>query len=446
MEIMTPIRDQISTDSARTFITALFDKAKKLNDHRMYSIVLYSQGIWQRVRFDDLAGGIEILKSGLEYAEKFDCTNEKVELLIELGIEHKDIGLFEKGFSYFMMANDIIKQDPTKILRAADFIVLIGDFYYRLGYYEKAAEYFSSLPVYGDTQIDDWHKGNYYNTAGLTFKKLKQYDMALDYFNKSLEIMSRGKGNPIWIALITGNIGSVYYERGERDKAIPLMEKDMSMSYSTGSFASAANAAQFLGKIYLEKKDYQRAEGFYYRALLIDQKGSRLSLVRDVNEGLAKLYEKKGSTTKALAHYRKFIVLRDSMDRMNKVDELKRLELKHQYERKEQERLAQIEKLRQQQEATERKQYAIVLGGMSLIALMSLGFYANRQRMKRKRVEIEKELELNKQALQNYTDRLIQKTNLIEELNQQLDNIRSMGGRNIDVDTELVTQLIDSTI
>jgi tetratricopeptide (TPR) repeat protein len=292
MEIMTPLRDKLPAAEGDAHIQRMLSLANDLEDKRMYAFVLYAQAIWHRVKFDDLNGSIPMLHAALAYAEANKCINEKAEILLELGVQYKDVGFMEKGFDYFMKANEMIRTDADKIMRAADFIVYIGDFYYRLGYYEKAAEFFLKYDQFGDGVIDDWHLANYYNTAGLTFKKLRQYDQAIEHFNKSLEIVQRDSIYT-WFGLLAGNIGSVYYDMGDVNKAIPLLEKDLQLSYESNSFASAANASQFLAKIFLERGDFGKAENYYHQALDIDKKSPRLTLAKDVNEGLYNLYKKR---------------------------------------------------------------------------------------------------------------------------------------------------------
>jgi DNA-binding CsgD family transcriptional regulator len=145
-------------------------------------------------------------------------------------------------------------------------------------------------------------------------------------------------------------------------------------------------------------------------------------------------------------YHEQFVTLRDSLERQNKVEQLKRLELKFQYEKSEQERQAEINSLQQEQAASQKTQYAIIAGALLLLISIGLLFYAYRQRSQRKQVVTELELESNRKELVHYTERLIQKTNLVEELNQQLDNIRAMGEGKLDDRTELLSKLIDSTI
>lgn len=445
MNIMTPIRDKVPTEEGQQHIKRMLELATELDDKRMYAYVLYAEGIWHRVKFDDLSGAIPMLLTALEYAEENNCINEKAEILIELGVQYKDLGFMEKGFGYLMQANDMIRTDADKILRAGDFIVYIGDFYYRMGYYEKAAEFFLMYSEFGGLVVDDWHQANYYNTAGLTFKKLKQYDRAIEHFKKSLAIVERDSIYT-WVGLLAGNIGSVYYDMGDVEKAIPLLEKDLDLSFKSGAYASAANASRFLAKIFLEKGDTKNAEKYYQQALAINKREPRMTLDKDVNEGLYNLFRKTGKTIQALMHHETFVALKDSIEKQSKVEQLKRLELKHLYEKKEQERLTQIEALNQEKIAYRNMQRATTVGALMVIVIIGLAFYAHRQRSQRKRISMQQELELNKKELQYYTEKLLQKTNLVEELNQQLDNIKVIGGIGVDKKTELLMQLIDSTI
>ena len=92
------------------------------------------------------------------------------------------------------------------------------------------------------------------------------------------------------------------------------------------------------------------------------------------------------------------------------------------------------------------KQRATIVGAVLILSLVAVVFYANRQRMVKNRELLKQELEFNKRKLDLELSRLIQKTNLVEDLQQQIEALTNSAGRENDEKNQLLNQLLESTI
>ena len=74
-------------------------------------------------------------------------------------------------------------------------------------------------------------KGNLYNSLGnLYLDYLKDYDLAYEYYNTSLEIFQKIDKNSIAIPIILSNIGIVLEEKKQRFQAISTYKKSIKLA------------------------------------------------------------------------------------------------------------------------------------------------------------------------------------------------------------------------
>ncbi|HOZ86157.1 MAG TPA: sensor histidine kinase [Bacteroidia bacterium] len=130
--------------------------------------------------------------------------------------------------------------------------------YYHLGLIEKAIQErrkeFNRLDFKTDTNA----LVSYYNDIGVFYNVLKQSDSAEFYFVKAkwlLEKMRYPAINEMFInffkALVDGNLGLAYYNKGRTQDAIPLLKRDIYFSMKSNNFESALNSQLLLIRCYI---------------------------------------------------------------------------------------------------------------------------------------------------------------------------------------------------
>ncbi len=91
---------------------------------------------------------------------------------------------------------------------------------------------------------------NAWNTIGLSYEKLDVYDSAFWAFDKALEICQQ-LDLPFWEGLIKGNQGDVYFAQGRYAEAKAMLWKDVEASRVAEIWDNAANSLQWISRINL---------------------------------------------------------------------------------------------------------------------------------------------------------------------------------------------------
>jgi tetratricopeptide (TPR) repeat protein len=132
--------------------------------------------------------------------------------------------------------------------------------------YERAFSIAKRSPA-----INDHSKVLYLNNIGSVFKLLNNYDKALTYFRKALDIaLTRFPPTHPDIANIYQNIGSLYFDKREFDSAIGYLSKSLDIRRLSllPDHPSIANIHYNLSKVYTELSQWN--EAIYHGHLAVD--------------------------------------------------------------------------------------------------------------------------------------------------------------------------------
>ncbi|CAF0851414.1 unnamed protein product [Adineta steineri] len=190
-------------------------------------------------------------------------------------------------------------------------------YYNQLGYvkddqgdYEKAIWYYEKGLEIKQKTLPSNHPSlaTSYNNIGLVYKKMEEYSKALSYYEKSLEIRQKSlPSNHPDLATSYNNIGNVYDSMGEYSKALSYHEKALEIRQKTlpSNHPSLATSYNNIGLVYSEMGEYSKALSYYEKALEIRQKTLPLnhpSLATSYNN-IGLVYNKTGEYSKALSYY-----------------------------------------------------------------------------------------------------------------------------------------------
>tara|TARA_R110002012_G_scaffold252147_1_gene430349 strand:- start:150735 stop:152711 length:1977 start_codon:yes stop_codon:yes gene_type:complete len=90
-----------------------------------------------------------------------------------------------------------------------------------------------------------------YEIKGIAYRRTHRFDDALINIDKAVKLSSV-LNDSVRLALNNGNKATIYYEKGDYNLAIPLLEKDFETSINAGVYNSGMNALIYLCWIYLE--------------------------------------------------------------------------------------------------------------------------------------------------------------------------------------------------
>lgn len=320
--------------------------------------------------------------------------------------------LREVGFDHVPGIANIFSETANFYYTLGDFDNARGNLRFALKYQPKA----SRIRV------------NIMNTIGLTYRNDGQYNTAMSYFNNTLNMASAIK-DTVWIAIAKGNIGSVYFLQHQYKKALPLVEEDYRQSLKFDQKLNSAIALLRLirinidcGKIKLAVLQLDTVDRILlnYRENVLTQRVQYYELKAEVTERLGKLAE-------ATQYRDTSEKLRDSVAKRDNITAIERVRLQWVIEKSREE----FDNLKKSAKVDSFKQNTIIVVLLLLIIITVLIY--NRQRLKAKKdkellasekLRVDEELKNAILVLRGYTENLMQKNILIEEIKTELENIQ----------------------
>jgi tetratricopeptide (TPR) repeat protein len=301
-----------------------------------------------------------------------------------------------------------------------------ANFYYSLGDFDNARENLRHAlryqPIVSGTRI------NIINTIGLTYRNAGQYKIAMGYFNNALH-MAQFVKDSVWIAIATGNIGSIYLSQQQYDKALPLIQADYSQSLKYKQTRNSAIALLRLIHISIYRGNLKLA------GLELDTADKLLlKTSEDVLAQRVQYYELKAMLSERLNNVAKAILyrdisesLRDSVAKRDNLTAIERVRLQWIMEKSHEE----FNNLKKSAQVEAFKQNTVIIV-LSLLIVITVLIY-NRQRLKAKKdkelmalekLRVDEELKNATLALHGYTERLMQKNILIDEIKTELESVQ----------------------
>jgi two-component system NarL family sensor kinase len=152
-------------------------------------------------------------------------------------------------------------------------------------YYLKAIEGFEKS---GETQ----YLNILYQSMGVLFESLKQYDMAHRYHDKSIALSARIKDS-LTLSSELVNKAIAYTMEKKMDEALPLLQQAIAIMQLNGYTAQEASALINLGNLYRKKKQYPQASEAFKRSVALSEKLD-YAMAATALSGLAVVYDDMG--------------------------------------------------------------------------------------------------------------------------------------------------------
>ncbi|CAF1386165.1 unnamed protein product [Adineta steineri] len=177
------------------------------------------------------------------------------------------------------------------------------DFEKAIWYFEKALEICRKIHPSNHP-----HLGTSYNNIGGVYDKMGEYSKALSFYEKALEINQKTlPSNHHHLASSYNNIGNVYNNMGEYLKALSSHKKSLEIYQKTllSNHPLLAGLYNNIGSMYHKMGEYSRALSFYEKAVQINQKtlpSNHPNLATSYNN-IGLVYNNMKEYSKALSYY-----------------------------------------------------------------------------------------------------------------------------------------------
>ena len=206
------------------------------------------------------------------------------------------------------------KEEIQRMANAAHDAFLKGN---REGY-EAGIKLLEQVLVKGQAIHDEGIIANIYSNLGICYKGLGQFEKALDYDNRALEMqIKRGKQSAIARSL--NNLSTLYSDLGQNDKALEYGLRTLQIREKLDNQEDIANSLINLGTFYEALGEYDKPQDFYSPALAIGEKLDRQDIIANSLSNLAEVSEAHGEYNTAFDYDNQALHLREKLGKQDDI-------------------------------------------------------------------------------------------------------------------------------
>ncbi len=277
-----------------------------------------------------------------------------------LGIIQYSQGYLLTALEHYQTSQYIYKAigDKSGVGKASNNIAIV---YTNLGEHEKAIKiYEEAFQTNLELNLIDQAASNIFNIAAAHIN-LEQYDKAraklkqLEEFNK----LSPTSIDPCFL------MSDVYIHENKLDSALTCLTKAYDLSVEQGDEFFLASVILTRAEVYIQLKDYEKANANLDEAKLIIEKNSFNEMMLQLLDIRARLAASLGQYQIAYDLNREYQNLKDSLDKMNNFNRISELNAKYESEKRE----AEIAK---QAQVIDQKNSLFKISAVIAVALLSL--------------------------------------------------------------------------
>ncbi|MEM9649111.1 MAG: tetratricopeptide repeat protein [Bacteroidota bacterium] len=351
-----------------------------------------------------------------------------------IAANHYDQGNYLKAMQGYKKALKILDTINEEPYRKADVLRNIGKLNTRQNHLKEALTYLSSaLDIYLEIE-DNLYAASTYIDMGSVYSDLEDYEKALEFHGKGFKLgKENNQGSTAVLAL--GNIGITHLEMGNHKKAIEFLEKSLVYEGSTLSDINRTIYLYQIGKSYSNMGAFDIAETYLDSSISIAKTNKIGNELINAMELRSINHELTGDLNSALNDIKWSNRIKDSLFTIETAKKIKELQTIYETEKKEAEIALQEEEINTLNEKAkvDKLTKGLYAGGMaSALALSGLLVFGFRQRIKKNKIAREKQEEIYKQEIEHkkkelasQTLHLVQKNTFIQELKENLENLKN---------------------
>lgn len=261
------------------------------------------------------------------------------------------------------------------------------------------------------------------NTIGIAFYQKNQLDSANAYLQQALQLAKENK-DTLSAGKTLGNIGRILYTQNKFDSAYVLFKTDYQNSKADSLYDNAANALEWAARANLAKGDKAAALAEVREAINLLSLWPNGPHLRDSYHTLTQIFRAMGNYDSAFYYSERYNKINDSLEKEVATSSLAISKAKLNYETSRYNILSLNKEKRSQ--LLLRNIIIIAIIVLSILALLIVNRQLLKQKIKAEKAEQEKnrmaqEVTSAREQLQMFTEHIVEKSNLIEKLEQQVN-------------------------
>lgn len=345
-------------------------------------------------------------------------------------------GFYMKAFEYsskavmYLMYNiELCEKNQVQV--HPDRYFSLGELLWKIREYKKCIEYTKKgISLVKPNSGDDQNlKMMGYNTLGLAYHRMADYDSAKYYYQEALSLASKithTTFGEIWNGIIAANMAQIDFKFGNYKNALSAFGKDYHTNKKYEYYGDAANSLQWAAKTNLALKNETIALNQIKESILLLQKLPTAYTYRmNAYETASQIFKALDNSDSALYYSGKYSFLKDSLDRVfyqSSIDIAQLRLANEQYRYK-------TQNLERRKNDQIQKRNLII--GAIIFSSTLLLIIINGQRRKSKyqrdlehseKVRIEGEMAAARTQMEMFRKSIIEKSSVIERLQSQVKN------------------------
>lgn len=317
---------------------------------------------------------------------------DKSAIYSSIGALHKRKGEYEKALEVYFEGiayNEETGDEYGKFIK----LLNAANVYFELEEIDKSIDFQLQAIAISETTDNiniTYAKGTILNNIGGNYTFKMDFNKALEYLEQSLAFNIKSE-NKKELARTYNNIGVVYENLNQLQKAITFLKKSLQLRNEIGDEDELIETHMELAKTY-GKMNRSTEASFHYKIALQKAKSQKnLSLISETYLSLSETYGTQNNPSKELESYKYHIQFKDSVFKLNNMENINELETKYESEKKDKEIVEQQLQIRKTESELQKKksQNTLFIGvTVFLLIASSLLWFVFQQRQKRKNQEI----------------------------------------------------------
>ncbi|MGJ1438331.1 helix-turn-helix transcriptional regulator [Sphingobacterium multivorum] len=230
----------------------------------------------------------------------------------------------KEAFPFFLRANDLkSKVNIKKIPLVVKHYQFMASFYSYIGDQANAVVYLEdALPF---TKPASRERVDLINSIAVYLAKDSLNHQAFSYLNRAMDEAKLAKDS-VWIGIISGNLADHAWQKGEREKAIALVKKNIALSMRYNERTDAMRANLILANWYIELKEWKLAEQYMMACEhLMEDKPYFLKYKMELAKSKSNIMRGLGRGGEELKQLHLYLMLKDSLEKRTNDKEIQKM-------------------------------------------------------------------------------------------------------------------------
>jgi len=267
IQLADELAHQSRQEALPVYLSAV-EIARSINDKKSVGDALYATGDnYYRIGYHDTV--IKYMQESYQIAEELSDSSRMGQCLLRIGDAYNLLNEQDLSESYYLQALVITQSLDDPVLSGRT-LNNLANLYRHWGQYVKALNMYEEVQQYyeiaGFTEGLGWLNfsiAGLYNMISDNENALKHSHIALQYYREITE----STGDSTGVMICYGQLGDIYINTGEMDKALEYHQAALRLRKKTGVKSAIADGYQGMGKIYYYQKDYTKALEYFQKAI-----------------------------------------------------------------------------------------------------------------------------------------------------------------------------------